>query len=244
MRKLSTYVVDDEPLALELMESYVRKTPFLEWKGSFGSGAAAYEALQNAPCDLLLSDIQMPGLSGMELSRMLPEQTRVIFTTAYSQYALEGFKVSALDYLLKPVSYGDFLRAVQKAKEWFDLRDRPGTAASDEPVRSIFVKADYRLQQIDLDDIRYIEGMKDYVRIHLESTNVPVMPLMTLKAISEQLPSDRFFRVSKSYIVQVSKVRTIERNRIVFGDVYIPISEQVRDEFFRLLGRHSILPGE
>ena len=125
MKRLSTYVVDDEPLALALMESYVRKTPFLEWKGSFGSGAAAYEALQTAPCDLLLSDIQMPGLSGMELSRMLPSGTRVIFTTAYSQYALEGFRVSALDYLLKPVSYADFLQAVQKAQAWFGRQDRP-----------------------------------------------------------------------------------------------------------------------
>lgn len=233
--KITCFVVDDEPLAVELMESYVRKTPFLELKGSFGSGTLAFEALQNEPVDLLLCDIQMPGLTGMELSRMLPERTRIIFTTAFSDYALEGFKVQALDYLLKPISYDDFLSAVRKAQQWFEMAAAVPASPTAAPAgpRTLFVKTDYRLQQIDLDDILYIEGMKDYVKIHLEGLQDPVVSLMSLKSLEERLPTDRFFRVAKSYIVQIPKIRVIEKNRIVFGDTRIPISEQVRDAFFR-----------
>ena len=235
---ITCYVVDDEPLAVELMEAYVRKTPFLELKGSFGSGVQAFQALEKDPVDLLFCDIQMPGLTGMELSRMLPEGTRVIFTTAFGQYALEGFKVQALDYLLKPISYADFLAAARKAQDWFAR-----VPASAPAPQSLFVKSEYRLQQIAFDDILYVEGMKDYVRIFLESGD-PVVSLSTLKALEAQLPEDRFFRVSKSYIVQLSKVRTLERGRIVFGQTYIPISDGTREEFFRRLSRFSKLPNE
>ena len=235
---ITCYVVDDEPLAVELMEAYVRKTPFLELKGSFGSGVQAFQALEKNPVDLLFCDIQMPGLTGMELSRMLPEGTRVIFTTAFGQYALEGFKVQALDYLLKPISYADFLAAARKAQDWFAR-----VPASAPAPQSLFVKSEYRLQQIAFDDILYVEGMKDYVRIFLESGD-PVVSLSTLKALEVQLPEDRFFRVSKSYIVQLSKVRTLERGRIVFGQTYIPISDGTREEFFRRLSRFSKLPNE
>lgn len=240
---ITCYVVDDEPLAVELLEAYVRKTPFLELKGSFGSGVQAFEALEKAPVDLLFCDIQMPGLTGMELSRMLPEGTRIIFTTAFSQYALEGFRVQALDYLLKPISYADFLQAARKAQAWFS-RTAPASAPA-APVpsapESLFVKTEYRLQQIAFDDILYAEGMKDYVRIVLESGE-PVLSLMSLKALEAQLPADRFFRVAKSYIVQLPKVRTIERGRIVFGSTYIPISETTRDAFYQRLSRFSVLP--
>lgn len=235
---ITCYVVDDEPLAVELMEAYVRKTPFLELKGSFGSGVQVFQALEKNPVDLLFCDIQMPGLTGMELSRMLPEGTRVIFTTAFGQYALEGFKVQALDYLLKPISYADFLAAARKAQDWFAR-----VPASAPAPQSLFVKSEYRLQQIAFDDILYVEGMKDYVRIFLESGD-PVVSLSTLKALEAQLPEDRFFRVSKSYIVQLSKVRTLERGRIVFGQTYIPISDGMREEFFRRLSRFSKLPNE
>lgn len=153
--KLSCAIIDDEPLAVELMESYARKTPFLELRASFGSGVAACETLREHPVDLLFCDIQMPGLNGMELSRMLPEETRVIFTTAFSQYAVEGFRVRAIDYLLKPVSYADFLGAANKALEWFEMKRRAeGNAPAGEcRPQSIFVKTEYRLQQIELDRI-------------------------------------------------------------------------------------------
>ena len=259
--KLTCAIIDDEPLAVELMEGYVRKTPFLELCGSFGSGTAAFETLCEHPVEVLFCDIQMPGLNGMELTRMLPAETRVIFTTAFDSYAVEGFRVRAIDYLLKPISYSDFLTAARKALEWFEIKRRaesagqsaaPATAAglSDgqtsgpgaSGLRSIFVKTEYRLQQIPLDGILYIEGLKDYVKIHLEGESRPVLSLMSLKSLEEQLPADRFFRVHRSYIVQPAKIRTIERNRIVFGKEYIPIAESCRQSFFDFLSRHALLP--
>lgn len=237
--KLSCAIIDDEPLAVELMESYVRKTPFLELQGSFGSGVAAFGMLRDRPVDLLFCDIQMPGLNGVEFSRMLPADTRVIFTTAFSRYAVEGFRVNAVDYLLKPISYADFLAAAQKALEWFELKRRAGAPADD--LRSIFVKTEYRLRQIELERILYIEGLKDYVKIHVEDEPHPVLSLMSLKSLEKQLPADRFIRVHRSYIVQPAKIRTIERNSIVFGRERIPISENYRQAFFDFLSDRSLL---
>ena len=237
--KLSCAIIDDEPLAVELMESYVRKTPFLELQGSFGSGVAAFGVLCDRPVDLLFCDIQMPGLNGVEFSRMLPADTRVIFTTAFSRYAVEGFRVNAVDYLLKPISYADFLAAAQKALEWFELKRHAGAPADD--LRSIFVKTEYRLRQIELERILYIEGLKDYVKIHVEDEPHPVLSLMSLKSLEEQLPADRFIRVHRSYIVQPAKIRTIERNSIVFGRERIPISENYRQAFFDFLSDRSLL---
>lgn len=237
--KLSCAIIDDEPLAVELMESYVRKTPFLELQGSFGSGVAAFGMLRNRPVDLLFCDIQMPGLNGVEFSRMLPADTRVIFTTAFSRYAVEGFRVNAVDYLLKPISYADFLAAAQKALEWFELKRHAGAPADD--LRSIFVKTEYRLRQIELERILYIEGLKDYVKIHVEDEPHPVLSLMSLKSLEEQLPADRFIRVHRSYIVQPAKILTIERNSIVFGRERIPISENYRQAFFDFLSDRSLL---
>ncbi len=257
--KLTCAIIDDEPLAVELMKGYVRKTPFLELCGAFGSGTEAFGTLREHPVELLFCDIQMPGLNGMELTRMLPAETRVIFTTAFDSYAVEGFRVRAIDYLLKPISYADFLAATQKALEWFEIKRRAeaagrgdrqtaapddghGTAPRRSELRSIFVKTEYRLQQIPLDGILYIEGLKDYVKIHLEGEPRPVLSLMSLKSLEEQLPADRFIRVHRSYIVQPAKIRTIERNRIVFGREYIPVSESYRQAFHDFLARHSLLP--
>ncbi len=248
--KLTCAIIDDEPLAVELMKGYVRKTPFLELCGAFGSGTEAFGTLREHPVELLFCDIQMPGLNGMELTRMLPAETRVIFTTAFDSYAVEGFRVRAIDYLLKPISYADFLAATQKALEWFEIKRRAEAAGQDTApaaagaaaLQSIFVKTEYRLQQIPLDGILYIEGLKDYVKIHLEGESRPVLSLMSLKSLEEQLPADRFFRVHRSYIVQPAKIRTIERNRIVFGKEYIPIAESCRQSFFDFLSRHALLP--
>ena len=243
--KISCIVVDDEPLAARLIESYVQKTPFLELKGCFTRGTAAFEYLQSNPVDLLFCDIQMPVLSGMELSRMLPEKTRIIFTTAFSQYAVEGFKVRALDYLLKPISYEDFLAAALKAKEYFTPAEpAPAAQAAETQPRSIFVKTEYRLQQIELDRISYIEGFKDYVRIHLDGEAEPVLSLMRLKSLEESLPAPRFVRVHKSYIVQTSRIEAIERNHIIIGKERIPIGESYQDALFKILSGTAILPVE
>ena len=239
--KLSCAIIDDEPLAVELMESYVRKTPFLELQGSFGSGVAAFGMLRDRPVDLLFCDIQMPGLNGVEFSRMLPADTRVIFTTAFSRYAVEGFRVNAVDYLLKPISYADFLAAANKALAWFELKNRAETPPPAAAPQSLFVKTEYRLRQIGFDSILYIEGLKDYVKIHVEDEPHPVLSLMSLKSLEEQLPADRFIRVHRSYIVQPAKIRTIERNSIVFGRERIPISENYRQAFFDFLSDRSLL---
>ena len=190
--------------------------------------------IAEAPVDLLFLDIQMPELNGLELSRMVPENTRIVFTTAFDQYAVDGFRVNALDYLLKPISYADFLEASNKAMQWFQLvqqNEQNAAPAADEEPRSIFVKSEYKLLQINLDDIRYIEGLKDYVKIYTEQSPHPILSLMNMKAVEQMLPASRFIRVHRSFIVQKSKIREIERNRIVFGDVYIPIGDSYKQAF-------------
>lgn len=290
MNTISCIVVDDEPLAVRLMESYVAKTPFLSLKGSFTSGTAAYSFLQDNPVDLLFCDIQMPNLSGMELSRMLPERTRIIFTTAFSEYAVEGFKVRALDYLLKPISYEDFLSAAMKAKEYLELiddkslrqaqrpsglvtepavstlvtepavrRGSPTTEVTEpavstsvtEPVevtgqrkiKSIFVKTEYRLQQIDLDRITYIEGLKDYVKIHLNNGTAPILSLMRLKALEDTLPKEDFVRVHKSFIIRLAAIEAIERNHILIGPSRIPIGDTYQTALYQALSGSFLLLG-
>jgi len=251
-------VVDDEPLALELLESYVQKTPFLKLDCSFENGVKALEGLRENPVDLLFCDIQMPGMNGVDVSRLLPPETRVIFTTAFDQYAVEGFRVNALDYLLKPISYSDFLESVKKAMTWFEMRQaaQGGTATGQQTISSIdadtdssnsvngfksmFVRTDHKLQQVGLSDINFIEGMKDYVKIYLKQGK-PLISQTSMKSLQSQLPSDMFYRVHRSYIVNMDNIRLIERNRIIFGEHYIPISDNERDEFFRKLSRNSIL---
>ena len=226
-------IVDDEPLAVELLASYVKKIPFLELCGKYNNATDALHGIGETPVDLLFLDIQMPELNGLEMSKMVPETTRIVFTTAFDQYAVDGFRVNALHYLLKPISYRDFMEACNKAMQWFQLvqqSEQQPTMPMEEP-RSIFVKSEYKLLQIDLDDIRYIEGLKDYVKIYTEQSPHPVLSLMNMKAIEQMLPASRFIRVHRSFIVQKSKIREIERNRIVFGDVYIPIGDSYKQAF-------------
>jgi DNA-binding LytR/AlgR family response regulator len=228
-------IVDDEPLAVELLASYVKKIPFLELCGKYSNATDALHGIGQTPVDLLFLDIQMPELNGLELSRMVPDGTRIVFTTAFNQYAVDGFRANALDYLLKPISYADFMEACNRALQWFQLMHSSELSSTpvkteDEP-RSIFVKSEYKLLQINLEDIRYIEGLKDYVKIYTEQSPHPILSLMNMKAIEQMLPSSRFIRVHRSFIVQKSKIREIERNRIVFGDVYIPIGDSYKQAF-------------
>ena len=235
-------VVDDEPLALGLMASYVKKTPSLELVGAYNSAVQAMQEMHDHPVDLIFLDIQMPELNGLDYSRMIPPQTRVVFTTAFNQYALDGYKVNALDYLLKPISYPDFLQAANKAQEWFKLVEQskqPEKSEKEEEIQSIFVKSDYKLIQIELKNILYVEGLKDYVKIYEENATRPVMSLMSMKAMEDMLPSDRFLRVHRSYIVQKEKIRIIEHNRIVFGNTYIPIGDSYKQSFQDFLNKRS-----
>ena len=233
---LKCAIVDDEPLALELLASYVKKIPFLELTGKYGNAIESMNGLNDDPVDLIYLDIQMPELNGLEFARMLPERTRVVFTTAFDQYAIDGYRVNALDYLLKPISYVDFLAAANKALQWFNLID--GQTPADE-VKSIFVKSDYKLLQIDLDRIKYVEGLKDYVKIYTDDSPRPILSLMNMKAMEQMLPESRFIRVHRSFIVQKGKIREIDRNRIVFGDVYIPIGDSYKQAFQDFLKSRS-----
>ena len=238
--KLKCAIVDDEPLAIELLVSYVNKIPFMELSGRYANAVEAMKGLTEAPVDVLFLDIQMPDLNGLELSKMIPETTRIVFTTAFEQYALEGFRINALDYLLKPISYSEFLEACNRALQWFSLSqkqpEQPATKEEEE-VKSIFVKSEYKLLQIDLDSIKYIEGLKDYVKIYTEESPRPILSLMNMKAMEQMLPASRFIRVHRSYIVQKSKIREIDRNRIVFGDKYIPIGDSYKQAFLDFINR-------
>lgn len=233
-------VVDDEPLALGLMASYVKKTPFLELVGAYSSAVQAMQEMHDHPVDLVFLDIQMPELNGLDYSRMIPPQTRVVFTTAFNQYALDGYKVSALDYLLKPISYPDFLQAANKAQDWFKMVEQSQQPAEKtDDIQSIFIRSDYKLIQIELKNILYIEGLKDYVKIYEDNNPKPILSLMSMKAMEDMLPTDRFIRVHRSYIVQKEKIRIIEHNRIVFGNTYIPIGESYKPAFQDFLNKRS-----
>ena len=230
-------IIDDEPLAVELLVSYVKKIPFMELCGKYSNAVDAMKGIADNPVGLVFLDIQMPELNGLELSKMLPESTRIVFTTAFEQYAIEGYRNNALDYLLKPISYPEFLEACNKALQWFMMVQQAEEPREPE-VTSIFVKSEYKLLQIDLDDIRYIEGLKDYVKIYTEQSPHPILSLMNMKAMEQMLPSSRFIRVHRSYIVQKSKIREIDRNRIVYNDdLYIPIGDSYKQAFLDFLGQ-------
>ncbi len=241
--KLKCCIIDDEPLAIELLESYVKKTPFLQWECSFSSAVQALESISQGNIDLVFLDIQMPELNGMEFSRMIEGKTRIIFTTAFEQYAVDSYKVNAIDYLLKPVAYSDFLKASQKALQWFELSAgaTTETAPGNTSGQYIFVKSDYKLKQIPLDKILYIEGLKDYVKVYLEDETHPILSLLSLKSLEEMLPHKQFIRVHRSFIVQGCKIKMIDRNRIVFGKEYIPISDSYKENFAEFLAQHSPL---
>lgn len=233
---LNCAIIDDEPLAANLLSSYAEKTPFLNLTGTYNSAISAIKELRNNPADIIFLDIQMPELSGIEFAKILPKETKIIFTTAFNQYALEGYKVNAIDYLLKPISYDDFLKAADKAFEWFNTIHKQETYKKD---RFILIKTDYKLQRISLDDILYIEGLKDYVRIYLENGN-KIMSLMNMKKLEDYLPKPEFMRTHRSYIVHMTKITTIDRFRFVFGNTYIPISDSYKDSVQTYLDKHTL----
>ena len=241
---LNCVIIDDEPLALELLESYVKNTSFLNLVGSYSNGIQAMKDLTGKePVQLMFLDIQMPGIDGLEFAKLVDSHTRIVFTTAFEQYALESYKVNALDYLLKPISYTDFLQSVNKAVHWFDMQNK-NSQPSNEPAPTrqdyIYVKSDYKLLQIPLHQILYIEGLKDYVKIYIEGEPKPILSLISMKVLEERLPSDMFIRVHRSYIVQKQKIKVIDRGRIVFDKEYIPISDSYKQELFAYINEHSI----
>lgn len=231
--------IDDEPLALEQIGEYIQKTPFLELCGLFDSALQATELIGESLIDVLFVDINMPDLNGLDFVKSLENPPKIVFVTAYGEHALEGFRVDALDYLLKPIGYSDFFKSANKVKSWFDVHPPiPDEIKSNKEF--LFIKSEYKIVRINFDEIKYIEGMNEYIRIHLTNSK-PVMTLLSMKSIEEQLPTDRFMRVHRSFIVNLSKITVIERSRIIFDvDVYIPISEQYKDNFQNFLDKNFL----
>lgn len=240
---LNCLVVDDEPLALELMVSYVKRTPFLTLQGTCAGAVEALHRLEQSDIDLIFLDIQMPELNGLELSRLIGNRTKIIFTTAFEQYAVEGFKVDAVDYLLKPISYPEFLRAAQKALHRHEQATAapttPTNATAPTPITHTFVRSGNKLIRLTLDDILYIEGMQDYVKIHLATQSAPVVTLLPMKNFEETLPLP-FLRIHRSYIVNLDKITMIERNRIYIGSIALSVSDSYRPAFLQQINRRTL----
>jgi DNA-binding LytR/AlgR family response regulator len=232
MDKLNCVVADDEPLALELITGYVERMPFLNLIKSCSNAYEVMEVAKNTQVDLAFLDIQMPGLNGLELARAIDPKTLLVFTTAFDNYAIEGYKVNAIGYLLKPFNFEEFYDAAAKAQNVFEKRSLPQSNTSD-PF--IFVKTEYRIQRIEFCNILYIEGLKDYVKIYLQNQLKPVVSLMSMKSINEHLPQSQFMRVHRSFIVNLSKIQTIERSRILFGEVYVPVSDNYKEQFWEFV---------
>lgn len=225
--------IDDEPPALELVKGYIEKTEDLELLGVFNDPIEGLQFVQKEQVPVLFLDINMPGLNGMQVSRLVPENTKVIFTSAYQEYALESYRVDALDYLLKPFSYEEFLEAVKKAKDYFSLK-------SDDSLEEdyMFIKADYKLHKVFFENILYIENIKDYIRLHFKDGG-KLMPLMSLKSMEEILPKN-FMKVHRSFIVNLDAVEMVERKRILFGKNSVPIADRYKDQFNQFLEERSV----
>lgn len=244
MTSLRCFVVDDEPLAVKMLENFIARTPFLELVASFTDPVLALSEMRTQAPDLVFLDIQMPDLSGMELSRMVPAGTRIIFTTAFKQYAFESYEVSALDFLLKPIRYQKFLEAAEKAREWFTLKEAATatpTAPVSEAKTSTFFKVDGALRKVEYDDILFVEGMKDYVMVFLASQKQPLVTHVTMKGMEEMLPAGQFMRIHRSFIVALDKVASVSgTGDVKVGDRLLHVSDAYREAFDAYLREHSI----
>jgi len=223
--------IDDEPLALRQIDSYMAKVPYLEKVALCHSASEAAKVLSSTAVDLMFVDINMPDLTGMDFVKSLDNPPMVVFTTAYSEYALEGFKVDAIDYLLKPFGFEDFQKSAAKAKKLYDQAN--AVSAVSAPVDdALFFKTDYKVVRVPMDKILLVEGMSEYLKIHIEGEKEPVIVLLSMKKLQERLPSDKFMRIHKSYIIALSKIREVTKGRVVMtGGYSIPIGDMYKDEF-------------
>jgi DNA-binding LytR/AlgR family response regulator len=236
---IKAIAIDDEPLALKLVAGYIEKTPFLELVGTFDNPISVISFMENNKVDLIFLDIQMPDLKGTDFARTLKNGPKIIFTTAYEQYALEGYRLDAIDYLLKPFGYDEFLMAAQKAKKIVDLEGKTETSI-EANSEFLFLKSEYKIRRINFNNILYIEGLKDYVKVFINNELQPILSISTLKAIEAKLPESKFMRVHRSFIINLDRVQTIDRSRIVFGKEYVPVSDQYKEKFQEFLNRNFL----
>ena len=236
---ITVIAIDDEPLALQLVVDYIQNTPDLKLAGQFENPLEAAQFISKNPIDIVFTDIQMPGLNGVEFTRSMVNGPVVIFTTAFAKYAIEGFKLDVADYLLKPFTYEEFLTSVHKAERMI----RSFTRAADDVLSNnefLFLKSDYKIKRINFQNILYIEGLKEYVKVYTMLSDKPILSLSSLKILEIKLPADKFMRVHRSFIVNLEKIETIDRSRIVFGNKYIPIGEQYKDKFQGFLDKNFL----
>ena len=239
MRKLTCAIIDDEPLAVKLIESYARRIDFIEISGTYTDSLEAVEALRQNPVDFVFLDIQMPDMDGMELARSLPPDTKIIFTTAFKDYALESYEVSAVDFLLKPIRYDKILKACEKVRERFQQPENQNTEKENES-KEIFLKADSEFKKVDTDKIIFAEGMKDYVRFFIENEK-PVISHLTMKSVEDMLPASKFMRVNRSYIVSLNHIRSVDKNLCIYiGDTMIKVTDQYKTRFEEWLKQRTI----
>ena len=225
--------IDDEPLALQQLVAYIGKVPFLELAAQCQSALEARRFLENDTVDAIFCDINMPDLNGMDFVKSLVVPPLVVFTTAYSEYAVEGFRVNAVDYLLKPFGLQDFQRAANRLKERLD--NTPAAPASDISLTPhdniLFLKTDYRIVKVSIPDIRYIEGMSEYLKVWIEGEAKPIITLLSMKKIEERLP-DYFMRIHRSYIINLNKIQEVNKNRVIMdADTYLPIGDLYKESF-------------
>jgi DNA-binding LytR/AlgR family response regulator len=236
---ITVIAIDDEPLALQLIVDYIQKTPDLMLVGQFENPLEAAQYISKNPIDIVFTDIQMPGLSGIQFTRSMVNGPVVIFTTAFDKYAIDGFKLDIADYLLKPFTYEEFLTSVHKAERMI----RSITKPADEVLSNkdfLFLKSDYKIKRINFQNILYIEGLKEYVKVYTMHSDKPILSLSSLKILEIKLPADKFMRVHRSFIVNLEKIETIDRSRIVFGKKYIPIGDQYKEKFQEFLDKNFL----
>ena len=244
---ISVIAIDDEPLALQLIADYIQKTPDLRLAGQFENPLEAARFVGRNHIDIVFTDIQMPGLNGIEFTKSMINGPVVIFTTAFEKYAIEGFKLDVADYLLKPFTYEEFLTAVHKAERMIRSIPKPADEVEAQCIASLlsdneflFLKSDYKIKRINFLNIIYIEGLKEYVRVYTTNSDKPVLSLSSLKVLEKRLPAGRFMRVHRSFIVNLEKIDTIDRSRIVFGKKYIPIGDRYKDRFQDFLDKNFL----
>jgi two-component system LytT family response regulator len=236
---LRCIAVDDEPLALELLEDNIGKVPYLQLVAKCNNAMEAIKVLQEQTVDLIFLDIQMPGLTGLQFIQSLNERPMIILITAYEKFALEGFNHDVVDYLVKPVSLDRFVKACNKAWELFQLKSKPKEPAAGKTPDYIFVNADYSLLKVVIDDIMWVEGLKDYIKIHIRSSSKPVITRMTMKSVEELLPDNRFIRIHKSYIAAMDFITAIRKTTVMIGSLELPVSDTYREKLMKLTGKQG-----
>lgn len=253
MRKLTCVIVDDEPLAVQLLEAFVNRTDFLCLLQSFTDPIEAASFISQNKVDLLFLDIQMPDVNGLELARSLGGKTKIIFTTAFKEFAFDSYEFAAIDYLLKPIRYAKFLQAAERARSWYDAFERGEQAVAEkndalapaspqQPSDSVFLRVDGEWRKVDFQRILFVEGMKDYVMFHLEREHRPLITHLTMKAVEQTLPAQLFMRVNRSFVVALDKIRTVDRNMCIYiGEEIIRVTDQYKTAFENYL--KSRMPG-